>query len=193
LGGWRHLPADDASPHLRLSLAHLDPGGADPSRQGQGRCVVYDPRRGRHLGARPSELKHSAPCSDERSIRRKTAATFGPGTSANQTIQLAQSRHPIMCGMWLRCVSCVILFRWKRQQALALPCPRDHMLTLKRRRSLNHALPLLPAETFTRHALMRSTLAIASSSSAPDIVLRIRKIICIDISAVACSASKSNA
>jgi hypothetical protein len=29
------------------------------------------------------------------------------------------------------------------------------MLTLKRRRSLNHALPLLPAETFTRHALMR--------------------------------------
>jgi hemerythrin-like domain-containing protein len=40
--------------------------------------VVYDPRRGRHLGARPSELKHSAPCSDERSIRRKTAATFGP-------------------------------------------------------------------------------------------------------------------
>ena len=31
------------------------------------------------------------------------------GTSANYTIQLAQSRHPIMCGIWRRCVSCVIL------------------------------------------------------------------------------------
>ena len=66
--------------------------------QGQGRRVVRDPCRGRHLGARPSELKHSAPCSDERSIRRKTAATFGPvgrRDHENRAAECATSDAPV--------------------------------------------------------------------------------------------------